>query len=230
MQMTPQRWSYTRAYLRTVFGTEDKQLRTLMPRATDGGIPDIAVSADVGRALKILASTTNAGHGPRLAIELGTLAGYSGIWIARALAAAEFGGPGKLITFEQNPVHADFAQREFANAGLADRIEIRRGGALDGVQRLSKEISPGAVDFAFIDAAKIEYPAYYELIRPLIAPGGIMVADNALGSNSWWIDEHQGSSPDRDAVDRLNRTVAADPLFESTCFPLHHGLLVARRI
>jgi len=223
-QMTPQRWSYIRAYLRTVFGAEDKQLRTLMPRAIDHGLPAISITADVGQTLSLLASTTNAGRGPRLAVELGALAGYSGIWIARALAPQ-----GRLITFEINPAHADFAQREFDASGLAPRIQIRRTPALEGLHALRAELGDASIDFAFIDAVKSEYPDYYALLKPMLAPGGLIVADNALASSSWCIDQPQGSNPDRDAVDRLNRTVAADPDVQSACLSVHHGLLLARR-
>src|SRR5437868_4104056 len=116
MEMTPQRWDATNTYLRSVFGEQDEQLRSLMPRAIGAGVPDIAVSPDVGRLLKILASMTNGGKGARRIIEVGTLAGYSGIWLARGLEAK----PGaRLFTIEPNPVHADFAEAEFRTAGLA---------------------------------------------------------------------------------------------------------------
>ena len=97
MEMTPERWAFTTTYLREVFGTQDEQLRTLMPRAVAAGLPDIAVSADVGRLLMLLTRMTGNGKGARLAIEVGTLAGYSGIWIARGLASG-----GRLITIEPN--------------------------------------------------------------------------------------------------------------------------------
>src|SRR5436190_1603239 len=75
MEMTPKRWDFTNAYLREVFGAQDEQLRTLMPRAIAAGVPDIAVSADVGRLLKIRASITNGGRGARRIIDVGALAG-----------------------------------------------------------------------------------------------------------------------------------------------------------
>jgi predicted O-methyltransferase YrrM len=225
MEMTPRRWEATGAYLRDVFGAEDEQLRTLTPRAVAAGIPDIAVSADVGRLLLLLVSLTGGGRGARIAVEVGTLGGYSGIWIARGLAAG-----GRLVTIESEPRHADFAQREFAAAGMDASIEIRRGRGLEWLPVLARELGPGSIDFVFIDAVKREYPEYFEAIRPAIAVGGLLVADNVLGSRTWWIDEAPGRNPDRDGADRLNRMVASDPDFEASAIPMREGLLVARRM
>src|SRR5687768_16736512 len=108
--MTPQRWQFTNNYSRDVFGKQDPHLANLMNDGVAKGLPDIAVSADVGRLLYILTSTTRA----QLAIEVGTLGGYSGIWIARALNPQ-----GKLITIEPEKLHADFALAQFKKAGVA---------------------------------------------------------------------------------------------------------------
>ena len=225
MEMTPERWNYTSAYLRDVFGAEDDQLRTLMTRARAEGLPDIAVSADVGRLLLMLTSMTANGLGARLAIEVGTLGGYSGIWIARGL-----GRGGRLITIEPDARHAAFAAREFETAGLGRAVEIRRGTGLDMLPRLADQFGPGSVDVVFIDAIKREYPDYFQAIRPAIAPGGLLIADNVLGSNQWWIDEPAGRNPDRDGADRLNRMIASDPDFEAVALPIREGVLVARRV
>lgn len=229
MDMTPQRWSNTSAYLREVFGRDDEHLSTLMTRAVEAGLPPIAVSADVGRLLKLLTSLTNAGRGARLILELGTLAGYSGIWLARGLAPA-----GKLITVEFNPVHAAFAAREFERAGLAGRVDIRTGAALDVIPAIARELHAGSLaapgfDVVFFDAVKTEYPEYLRLCKPLITPGGLLIADNILGS-SFWIDDPVGSSPQRDAVDAFNRAVAADPDFEAAGIPIREGVMVARKL
>ncbi|HZD24549.1 MAG TPA: methyltransferase, partial [Acidimicrobiia bacterium] len=120
--MTPERWSFIGEYADEVFGRHDDHLAGLMDRAADAGLPSIAVSSDVGRLLKILVSLTEG----KVAIELGTLGGYSGIWIANGLA-----DDGKLYTVEYSDHHADFAQSEFEAAGVADKVEIVRGAALD---------------------------------------------------------------------------------------------------
>jgi predicted O-methyltransferase YrrM len=224
MDMTPARWSSTRDYLLEVFGAQDEQLQTLTPRASAAGLPDIAVSADVGRLLMLLTAMTGGGRGARRALEVGTLAGYSGIWIARGMAPG-----GTLITVESEPSHADFAEREFSAAGLSGSVEIRRGAAMRVLPMLAEEFDAGSIDFVFLDAVKREYPDYFRATRPLIASGGLLVADNVLGSRSWWIDEPAGRNDDRDGADRFNRMVAADPDFETVAVPLREGVLIARR-
>ncbi len=219
MEMTPQRWRFTGEYARQVFGTQDAHLAGLMREAVSKGLPDIAVSADVGRLLMILASMTRG----RLALELGTLAGYSAIWIARGLAA-----DGRLITIEREPAHAEFARKQFALAGVDHKIELRCGAALDLLARLAGEIEPGSVDMVFLDAAKTEYPDYFRIVRPLVSVGGLVVADNALGAGSWWIDDL--GSQERQAADQLNRLVAADPDFEAVAVPIRSGILIGRRM
>lgn len=219
--MTPERWEHTCGYLRDVFGTQDEHLAGLMNRAVEAGLPDIAISADVGRMLMLLTSMTRA----QLAIEVGTLAGYSGIWIARGLKPG-----GKLITIEVDKKHADFAQQQFETAGVADRIDLRRGGAEDVLDQLAKELPAGSVDVAFLDADKEAYPGYWEQLRPMIAPGGLLLADNLLGGGSWWIDEEPGTNPSRDAADAVNRMLAEDDEFTAVTVPIREGVLIARRM
>lgn len=219
MDMTPERWRYTNDYLREVFGRADAQLEALMPRAVEAGLPDIAVDATVGRLLRMLTSMTPG----KLAVELGTLAGYSAIWIARGLQPG-----GTLITIEKEDAHADFAQREFDEAGVSDRIDLRRGDALDVLQHLQQQIASRAVDVAFLDADKERYPQYWELLRPMIAVGGLIIMDNALGGGSWWIDAE--AHPSRQAADTVNRMVSDDSDFEAVAMPLRQGVMIGRRM
>lgn len=223
MEMNAERWANTSRYLGEVFGRPDAHLSGLMERAVAAGLPSIAVSADVGRLLKLLASMTNDGRGARLAVEIGTLAGYSGIWIARGL-----GEHGRLVTVEMVPKHADFAQGEFERAGVADRVMIMRCGGLEAIERLARD--GVGVDFAFIDADKLEYPAYFEKLAPLMVRGGLLVADNVLGAGTWWIDDAPGSNASRDAAERFSRMVASDHRFETVCVPIREGVLIARRV
>lgn len=213
MSMTPERWSYIGDYAVDVFGQYDDHLAGLMSRAVEAGLPPIAVSADVGRLLKILVSMTDG----KLAIELGTLAGYSGIWIARGMAE-----DGKLITVEYQDDHADFAQSEFERAGVADKVEIVRGRALEVLPGISERVGESSVDFAFIDAEKSEYLDYLRLLKPLIKSGGMLVADNVYGTGAGWIDEGHGT-------DEFNRAIAADPGFDAVATPMREGVLIARR-
>jgi len=211
------------AYIGEVFGEEDEFLASLMPRATEAGLPDIALSPEAGRTLHLLARLTNGARGPALALELGTLAGYSAIWIARALAPG-----GRLITLEPEPAHAEFAHQAFLDAGVGNRIEIRRQAALEALPGLRAELGEASLDVVFIDAVKEEYPEYFEHSAPLVKPGGLLIADNVLTS-SWRITEPEGADPRRDAVDRFNRMVAGDDRFFAICDPIRAGMLVALR-
>ena len=218
MEMTPQRWRATSDYLSDVFGSPDEQLSTLMPRAVAAGLPDIAVDAAVGRLLSVLLRAV----GARTAIEVGTLGGYSGIWLGRGLEPT-----GTLYTIEADAKHAAFAREEFRAAGLADRVSLHVGLGLDVLPKLAAQLGPASVDALFLDAIKPEYPAYLDAALPALRPGALLLADNALGGR-WWIDEPAGSSPDRDAMDAFNRAIAADPRFDAACVPLREGLLIAR--
>jgi len=221
MEITPQRWQYLNEYSRVVFGKQDEHLAGLMAQAVEEGLPDIAVSADVGRLLMILTSLT-AG---RLAIEVGTLAGYSGIWIARGLNSG--GSGGRLITIEKEPAHAAFARRQFQLAGVADRVEVRCGDGIAELERLAGELPPRSVDVVFLDAEKVEYPDYWRLVKPLIAAGGLILSDNAYSTGSWWIDGV--GDAERDAADAFNRLVAGDEDFEAVAVPLRQGVMIGRR-
>lgn len=232
MSMTPQRWDAIVRYGRELAPDPDPQLASLMDRAVAAGLPPIAVSSDVGRLLFLLASMLASACGDRvpMALELGTLAGYSGIWLARGL-----GPRGRLITVEPNALHADFAQREFDAAGVAARVVIRRDQALKVLPALSSELGGGSLDLAFVDAVKTEYPQYVGLLRPLIRPGGLLIIDNALGTDRFCTAEPLDATPperraDHLAVDRANRDMAQDPSFVTTLLPIREGVLVARKI
>ena len=218
MKMTVERWKRTMDYSVEVFGAQDEHLAGLMDEAVAAGLPDIAVTADVGRLLMMLTSLTPG----RLAIELGTLGGYSGIWIARGLAP-----DGKLITIEVEQRHADFAVAQFARAGVGSKVEIRRGAALDVLATLGSELDPDSVDVVFIDAVKTEYPDYFDLVRGLIRPGGVLIADNVYGTGGTWIDD--GNHPGVSKLDQFNRAVASAPDFEAVAVPIRQGVLIARK-
>jgi predicted O-methyltransferase YrrM len=184
-----------------------------MSRAATAGKPPLAVSADVGRLLKILVSMTPG----KLAIELGTLAGYSAIWIARGLAE-----DGRLITVEYEDAHADFAEKELEEAGVADKVEVVRGAALDVLPSIADRVGEASVDFVFVDARKSEYVDYFHILRPLLKVGGLYVADNVYATSAGWIDQGQGT-------DEFNRLIASDPDFDAVATPMREGVLIARK-
>ena len=201
-------------YNRELFAPEDDHLRRLEDAAREAGLPQIQISSDVGRLLQILIESI----GGKRALELGTLGGYSGTWIARAL-----GTGGRLITLETEPKHKAFAEHWFNEAGLADRVEVRREPALEALPRMRDE---KPFDFIFIDAIKAEYPDYFRLARPLLRPGGILTADNTL-----LLDDRDVSDPDFDdasarGIREFNRLLANDPDFVSIIVPLRAGVAV----
>ncbi len=219
MEMTPERWRYTSNYLREVFGESDDHLQHLTEHAAKAGLPDHAVSPDVGRLLTLLVSMTEG----KLALEVGTLGGYSGIWLARGLSSS-----GRLITIEHNDLHADFAEQQFQRAGLSAQVEVRRGEALEELPKLAQSLGPESVDAIFLDALKTEYPDYWRICRPMLKKGGLLLADNVLGSIKWWIDSEE--NPHRAGADALNRAVAQDSDFEAVAVPIREGILIARRV
>lgn len=226
MEMTAERWLATERYIRELFGHEEGPLAGLMTRAVAAGLPDIAVSPETGRLLRLLARTTHGGRGARRALELGTLAGYSAMWIAGGLCPG-----GRLIALEPNAKHADFAEQAIRHGGMSQQIEIRRERALDAFPRLSDEFGPASFDFILADAIKTEYAEYFEFARVHLAPGGIFAAHNALGAGSWWIDlaTTPESDVERRAVDGFNHRIAEDPAFDAMILPTHQGLMIARR-
>jgi len=220
MDMTTERWAKTGSYLREVVGGDEGALAGIMDRAVSAGIPSIAVSADVGRLLMLVAKMT----GVERALELGTLAGYSGTWIARGMRDG-----GRLFTVEPEAKHADFAARTFEENGVADRVSIMRTTALEAIASLHREHGDGSFDLIFADAIKREYPDYWRACRSMIRRGGVFIADNALGSGSWWIDEPGEQRAEWAGADALNRMVCADEEFDAAIVPIREGVLIARR-
>ena len=210
--MTEERWRFLADYPHSVFSQADEQLDSLMVRAVESGLPSIAISPGAGQILKLLTLMTPG----ELALEIGTLGGYSGIWIARGLSPG-----GRLITIEYADLHADFARKEFDDAGVGDKVEIVRGAALDVLPDLAERLGPDSVDVVFLDAIKTEYIDYFEAVKPMLKNGGLVTADNVYSARGW-IDEGGGT-------DAFNRHVAADEAFEATTIPVGGGLLVARK-
>ena len=218
--MNPDRWNSICTYLDDVFGGEDEHLATLMPKAIAAGVPDIAVSSSVGAMIHMLVKSI----GAKTAVEVGTLAGYSGTWIARGLAE-----DGKLVTIEPMDLHADVSQAGFDACGLTDRVRIVRETGLEALPKLVDELGAGSVDVVFLDAIKFEYPDYLPYAKKLLCSGGLLIADNAIGSTEWCVVNPEGSHPNRDGVDRFNRLVADDEEFDACCVPIREGVMVARK-
>jgi len=140
----------------------------------EGGLPSINVSASLGKTLHVLALAT----GAKRILEIGTLGGYSGIWLASALPS-----DGKMITLEVDPHHAEVASENFKRAALADKVELRVGPALASLEEMVNR-GEGKFDITFIDANKDGYVDYLEKALALTRKGGLILADNTLTHNA----------------------------------------------
>ncbi|MEU0755091.1 O-methyltransferase [Streptomyces albogriseolus] len=148
----------------------DEALAAALRDSDAAGLPPIAVSPLQGKLLQLLARLT----GARRVLEIGTLGGYSTIWLGRALPA-----DGRLVTLEYDPRHAEVAVRNIARAGLAGRVEVRVGPALESLPKLADE-QPPPFDLVFIDADKANNPHYVEWALRLTAAGSLIVLDNVV--------------------------------------------------
>ncbi len=204
-------------YVCRTFAPEDDVLADLVPRATAAGLPAIQVSSEVGKLLHVLVRAI----GARSVLEIGTLGGYSGIWMARALPV-----DGRLVTLELEPSHAAFAREQFARAGLAGRVEVRLGPALESLRAMPAEAT---FDFAFIDADKTGYPDYLEEVLRRVRPGGMITADNVLHMKSWEkaIFDDSADQPSLVAIRAFNDRLAHDPRLLSVIVPMRDGVAVS---
>lgn len=168
--MSQARWSEVDAYVEQLLVGEDPALQAALQASDDAGLPPIALTPAQGKLLHLLARV----HGASGILELGTLGGYSTIWLARALPA-----DGQLVSLELNPRYAEVASANVERAGLAGLIKINVGPALDGLRKLIAE-GAGPFDMVFIDADKQRTPEYFELALELTRPGGVIVTDNIV--------------------------------------------------
>jgi len=152
-------------FVREALGGEDPVLRSIREGAPELGLPPISIGPDEGRILEMLARSCAA----KRAVEIGTLAGYSACWIARALPAY-----GTLDTVEYEPKHAAIARANLERAGLSEKVTVHKGAGLSVLPKLK-----GDYDFCFIDADKVSYPHYLKWAIKRVKPGGIVVGDNA---------------------------------------------------
>jgi caffeoyl-CoA O-methyltransferase len=157
-------------YISKLFAPEDGALESARKETVRAGMPEINVSASEGKLLQILAQIINA----KRILEIGTLGGYSTIWLARAL-----GPDGKLVTLEIDPDHAAVASRNLERAGLTKTVQIKVGPGLDLLAQMLSHSEP-QFDMIFIDADKESYPKYLRTALPLLRDGGLVVADNTL--------------------------------------------------
>jgi predicted O-methyltransferase YrrM len=193
------RWTQVDGYLAGLLLPDDAVLRDSVAASDAAGLPSIQVSPLQGQWLAILAAAIRA----RNILEIGTLGGYSTIWLARALSPG-----GRLISLELDPAHAAVARANLARAGLADRATVRVGPAQDSLRALTAE-GLGPFDLIFIDADKTGYPAYWTAALALAGPGSLIIADNVVRDGE--VADATSQDANVIAVRRMYDLMAADP-------------------
>jgi predicted O-methyltransferase YrrM len=178
----------------------DPALDAALAAAKDAGLPEIAVAPNQGKFLNLVARIA----GARSILEIGTLGGYSTIWLARALPA-----DGRLITLEANPKHAEVARANIGAAGFADVVEVRLGPAIETLPSVQ-----GPFDLIFIDADKPNIPHYFESALALSHPGSVIIVDNVIRGGA--VADPDSTDPSVLGVRRLNELIAAEPRVDAT--------------
>ena len=192
-----------------------KKLRAETARLSEAGMQ---IGADQGALLALLVRTI----GARMAIEIGTFTGYSALAVAAALPAE-----GRLVCCDINEEWTAIARRYWKEAGVADRIELRLAPASETLAALRSERGSGAFDFAFIDADKSSYDAYYEACLDLIRQGGLIALDNMLWSGD--VADPDVHDADTDALRALNARIRDDRRVDACLLTVGDGVMVARK-
>jgi predicted O-methyltransferase YrrM len=192
--MTQELWTAVDHYFEGLFVTSDTALEAALAASIHAGLPQINVSPNQGKLLYLLARA----HGVRSILEIGTLGGYSTIWLARALPA-----DGRLITLELEPAHAEVARANIERAGLAQKVEVRVGAARQSLTEMV-EAGAGPFDLVFIDADKASTPEYVSLSLRLTKPGSLIIIDNVVRKG-----EVGNASSDDAGVQGIRRALSA---------------------
>ena len=219
--MNEETWSAVDACLADALGLRDPILEACLAANEEAGLPSIDVSPVQGRLLFLLARI----QGARRILEVGTLGGYSGICLARALPA-----DGRLVTLELSPDHAEVARANFSRAGVAGKVELIVGPASGSLTRLHEE-GVEAFDLIFIDADKTGYPDYLGWALKLSRPGTMILGDNVVRKGA--VADPNSDDPNVQGVRRFIELAAAEPGLETTVIQTvgtkgYDGMLIAR--
>jgi len=202
--MVEDQWTEVDQYFSERLLPSDPVLESALESSATAGLPAISVSPNQGKLLQMLAQIV----GAHSILEIGTLGGYSTIWLARGLRAG-----GHLITLEVDPKHADVAQLNVSRAGLQDVVEVRVGNALETLPRLFAE-RRGPFDLIFIDADKQSIPTYFEWALKLSRPGTLIVVDNVVRGGA--VIDAESSDPSVQGVRRFIELLAAESAVSGT--------------
>lgn len=215
--MTDQNDDATIRYIRSLFGVEDNLLQSIRAEIKQHGLRQMNIRPEEAQVIQLLLKAI----GARRVVEVGTMFGYSGVWIVRALPP-----DGHLSTIERDPERAEIAQEFFQKAGAADRVSLHVGPALSILNRLSADAPYDAV---FIDANKDDYPAYLSWAVKHVRVGGMIMGHNAFMGGAV-VDFPE--PPDRMVAGVLafNRYVADNPHLHGTIIPIGDGITAALKI
>jgi predicted O-methyltransferase YrrM len=202
--MNQQTWTAVDRYVDDLLVGHDAALEAALQASAQAGLPAINVAPSQGKLLNLLARVL----GARAILEIGTLGGYSTIWLARALPA-----DGRLVTLEIDATHAEVARANIAHAGLSQRVQLRLGPALDTLAQLAAERA-GPFDLSFIDADKPNIPAYFKWALQLSRPGSLIVVDNVVRDGA--VIEAASLDASVQGVRRLNELMASEPRVSAT--------------
>jgi predicted O-methyltransferase YrrM len=202
--MTQATWTAVDRYITDLFVPPDPVFDTTLEASEAAGLPPHNVSPNQGKLLLLLAQIQRA----HTILEIGTLGGYSTIWLARALPDG-----GRLITLEADPKHAEVARANIERAGLADRVEVRVGRALDTLPQLVAE-GCGPFDMIFIDADKPSNPDYFAWALKLSRRGTLIIADNVVRDGA--VIDAESSDASVKGIRRFNELAAAEPRVNMT--------------
>ncbi len=197
-------WIAVDDYFGGLLAPADAALDAALEANQKAGLPAVDVSPVQGKFLQLLVRMTQA----RRVLEIGTLGGYSTIWMARALPA-----DGRIVTLEFNPKHAEVARENLSRAGVLDRVEARVGRALDSLPLLA-ETGAGPFDLIFIDADKQNNPAYLEWALKLARPGTVIAVDNIVRDGR--IVDAASEDADIQGIRRMTEQMAANPRLSAT--------------
>ena len=202
--MSQDRWTAVDRYLTDLLVPPDPALDAALADSAAAGLPEINVTPNQGTLLHLLARTM----GAKAVLEVGTLGGYSTIWLARALPAG-----GRLVTLEVNPAYTEVARGNLARAGVAGVVDLRVGPALDTLPRLAAE-GRGPFDLVFIDADKENTPAYFDWALKLTRRGSLIVVDNVVRKGA--VIDAGGDDPRVEGMRRFFDQLAAERRVDAT--------------
>ncbi|MHB1204617.1 MAG: class I SAM-dependent methyltransferase [Rhodospirillaceae bacterium] len=205
-------------YLRKMGGREDADLRALREATATHPRAQMQISPEQGQLLILLMELM----GAKRTVEIGTFTGYSAMCVAKAM-----GPEGRVVALDVSKEFTDLARRAWDKAGIADRIDLRIAPALDSLKAMVAAGEAGRYDFAFIDADKENYDAYYEQCLVLLRKGGLIGIDNVLWSGR--VIEMEDTSAATGALRALNQKIAADERVTLSMVPIGDGLTLARK-